>query len=95
MRFRDTGRRIGGFQGLREEGGESLTHGDVVSVWGDGKDLWMVVIVHNHVKVLSATEPSTKNRLRTFLVISGKRICLPKEGRRLAWSGKIHMPQSH
>lgn len=49
----------GGFQGLREEGGESLTHGDVVSVWGDGKDLWMVVIVHNHVKVLSATELST------------------------------------
>ena len=34
----------GGFQGLQEDGGESLTHG--VSVWGDGKDLWMVVIVH-------------------------------------------------
>lgn len=29
----------GGFQGLQEDGGESLTHGDTVSVWGDGKDL--------------------------------------------------------
>ena len=42
----------GGFQGLQEEGGESLTHGDTVSVWGDGKDLWMVVIVHNHVNFI-------------------------------------------
>lgn len=49
----------GGVQGLQEEGGESLTHGDMVSICGDGKDLWMVVIVHNHVKALGATALST------------------------------------
>ena len=59
----------GGFQGLREEGEESLTHGDTVSVCGDGKDLWVVVIVHNHVKALRATELSTEKRLRTFLAV--------------------------
>lgn len=64
MRFRETGRRMAVSRGCGR-GGRGVTHSrDVVSVWGDGKDLWMVVIVHSHVKVLSATEPSTKNRLR-------------------------------
>ena len=44
MRFLETGRRKVVSRGCRREG-ESLTHGDTVSVWEDGKDLWMVVMV--------------------------------------------------